>query len=80
MKITNLADIKYLDTACSDSIGFYLPESGALQVESETNMGLHRSTTCPSLDSDDPILNTLLHTLEDKAKAIAMERADATRV
>ena len=59
---------------------FSLPESGLLQVESEANMGLHRSTTCPSLDSDDPILNTLLHTLEDKAKAIAMEREDATRV
>ena len=32
-------------------------------------MGLHRSTTCPSSDSDDSIINTLLHTLEDKAKA-----------
>ena len=51
-----------------------------MQVESEENMGLHRSTTCPSSDSDDMILNTLLHTLEDKAKVIAMERADATRV
>ena len=58
-------------------------------------MGLHRSTTCPSSDSNDPILNTLLHTLEykakdmqmqqefkhlqDKAKAIEMERADAAK-
>ena len=60
--------------------GFGLLESGVLQVESDVNMGLHRSTTCPSSDSDDMILNTLLHTLEDKAKVIAMERADATRV
>ena len=52
-----------------------------MQVESEANMGLHRSTTCPSLDSDDPILNTLLNTIdEDKAKAIPMERADAASV
>ena len=82
-------------------------------------MGLHRSTTCPSsADSDDIILNPLLHTLEDKdcngkgrcsksldtfriklrplkwkeqmqqeyrhlqdkAKAIEMERADVARV
>ena len=64
-------------------------------------MGLHRSTTCPSSDSDDMLLNTLLHTLEDKAKdrkakdrqmqqefkhlqdkakAIEMERADVARV
>ena len=57
-----------------------LPESGVLQVESEANMELHRSTTCLSSDSDDPILNTLLHTLEYKAKSIAMERADAARV
>ena len=57
-----------------------LPESGVLQVESDANMGLHRSTTCPSSDSDDMILNTLLHTLEDKEKVIAMERADARRV
>ena len=34
----------------------------------------------PPADSDDMILNTLLHTLEDKTKVIAMERADATRV
>ena len=60
--------------------GFGLLEIGVLQVESDVNMGLHRSTTCPSSDSDDMILNTLLHTLEDKAKVIAMERADATRV
>ena len=67
-----------------------------MQVESEENMGLHRSTTCPSSDSDDMLLNTLLHTLEDKAKdrkmqqefkhlqdkakAIEMERADVARV
>ena len=37
-----------------------------MQVESGANMGLHRSTTCPSSDSDDMLLNTLLHTLEDK--------------
>ena len=48
-----------------------------MQVKSDANMGLHRSTTCPSSDSNDPILNTLLHTLEYKAKSIAMERADA---
>ena len=61
--------------------GFGLLEIGVLQVESDVNMGLHRSTTCPSsADSDDMILNTLLHTLEDKAKVIAMERADARRV
>ena len=63
---------------------------------SEASMGLHRSTTCPSSNSDDMLLNTLLHTLEDKAKdremeqefrhlqnktkAIEMERADAARV
>ena len=67
-----------------------------MQIESEANMGLHRSTTCPSSDSDDMILNTLLHTLEDKAKdrqmqqefkhlqdkakAIEMERTDVGRV
>ena len=59
--------------------GFSIPESGVLQVESDANIGLHRSTTCPSSDSDDP-LNTLLNTLEDKAKVIPMERADAARV
>ena len=65
-------------------------------AESGANMGLHRSTTCPSSNSDDMLLNTLLHTLEDKAKdrqmqqefkhlqdkakAIEVERADATIV
>ena len=67
-----------------------------MQAESGANMGLHRSTTCPSSNSDDMLLNTLLHTLEDKAKdrqmqqefkhlqdkakAIEMERADVARV
>ena len=67
-----------------------------MQVESDANMGLHRSTTCPSSNLDDIFLNTLLHTLEDKAKdrqmqqefkhlqdkakAIEMGRADVARV
>ena len=38
-------------------------------------MGLHRSTTCPSSESDDSIINTLLHTLEDKAKASRLSEA-----
>ena len=76
MKITNLADIKYLDTACSDSIG--PPLAQTQMIPSSTHCYTPLRIKLRPLEWKGKMQQEFRY-LQGKAKAIEMERADATR-